>query len=131
MLAAMQHDAADELHVEVPHVQHTAAALADYGEGLRQEVVEGLASAEPKPEFGGLPAELFVGELLDLRLFCVDRGDQRAQTLQVTLVLRADDLREESINNHSGRISSGYLPIVQHVAAVSGWNAASIGANCG
>ncbi len=34
--AAMQHDAADELHIEVPHVQHTAAALADYREGLRQ-----------------------------------------------------------------------------------------------
>ena len=101
-LAAVQHHAADELHVEVPHVQHAAAGLADDGKGLGQQVVERLAVGEPRAEFGGLAAELFVGELLDLRLFCVDRGDERAQPLQVTLVLRADDLREESINNHSG-----------------------------
>ena len=45
-LALVQHDAADELHVEVPHVQHAAAGLADDGEGLGQQVVERLAVGE-------------------------------------------------------------------------------------
>jgi hypothetical protein len=38
--AVVQHHAADELHVVVPHVQHAAARLADDGEGLGQQVVE-------------------------------------------------------------------------------------------
>ena len=32
--ALVQHDAADELHVVVPHVQHAAPGLAHDGEGL-------------------------------------------------------------------------------------------------
>ena len=47
-LAAVQHHAADELHVEVPHVQHAAAGLADDGEGLGQQVVERLAVGEAR-----------------------------------------------------------------------------------
>ena len=45
-LAAVQHHAADQLHVEVPHVQRAAAGFADDGEGLRQQVVERLALGE-------------------------------------------------------------------------------------
>ena len=57
-LAAVQHHAADQLHVEVPHVQHAAAGLADDGEGLGQQVVERLAVGEPLAELGGLRAQL-------------------------------------------------------------------------
>ena len=46
-LALVQHGAADELDVEVPHVEHAAAGLADDGEGLGQQVVERLAVGEP------------------------------------------------------------------------------------
>ena len=38
--AAVQHHAADELHVEVPHVEHAPAGLAHDREGLGQQVVE-------------------------------------------------------------------------------------------
>ena len=41
--AAVQHHAADELHVEVPHVEHAAAGLADDARRLGQQVVERLA----------------------------------------------------------------------------------------
>ena len=51
-------DAADQLHVEVPHVQHAAAGLADDGEGFGQQVVERLAVGEPLAELGGLAAQL-------------------------------------------------------------------------
>ena len=60
-LALVQHRAADELHVEVPHVQHAAAGLADDGERLGQQIVERLALGERAAELGGLAAELLVG----------------------------------------------------------------------
>ncbi len=53
-LAAVQNDAADELDVEVPHVEHAPARLADDCERLGQEIVERLAGREPLPELGGL-----------------------------------------------------------------------------
>ena len=77
-------------------------AFPDDGKGVGEEVVERLAVGEARAELLRLASELFVGELLDLRLFCVDRGDERPQALQVTLVLRADDLCEERVNNHQG-----------------------------
>ena len=49
-----------ELHVEVPHVQHAAAGLADDGERFGQQVVERLAAGEPLLEFGRLAAQLLV-----------------------------------------------------------------------
>jgi len=42
-LAAVQDDAADQLHVEVAHVEEAAAGLADHGEGFDEQVVEGRA----------------------------------------------------------------------------------------
>ena len=44
--AAMQNDAADQLHVEVPHVEDAAAGFAHDGEGLDQQVVERRALGE-------------------------------------------------------------------------------------
>ncbi len=112
-LPAVQHDAADELHVEVAHFQHAAARLADDRERFREHFVERFAVAKPLAELRRLSTEPLVGERLDLRFFRADFGDHRTQALQVTLVLRADDLREESVNNHQGRIGSGYQLIVQ------------------
>ena len=59
-LALVQHGAADQLDVEVPHVQHAAAGLADDRERLGQQVVERLAVGEPLPELGRLAAQLLV-----------------------------------------------------------------------
>ena len=41
--ALMQHDAADELHAERLHAQHTVRRLPHGGKGLRQQVVQRLA----------------------------------------------------------------------------------------
>ena len=43
--APVQHHAADQLHVEVAHLQRAPRGLADDGEGLGQEIVERLAVA--------------------------------------------------------------------------------------
>ena len=46
--AAVQHHAADQLHVVVAHAEHALARLAADGERLGQEVVERLALVEPR-----------------------------------------------------------------------------------
>ena len=99
-LAAVQHHAADQLHVEVPHVEHAPAGLADHGERLDQQVVERLAVGDALAELDGLVAELLVGERLDLRLERADLRDARTEPLDLTLVLGADDLGEE-LTDHS------------------------------
>ena len=49
-LAVVQHHAADQLDVVMPHLQHAASGFADDGEGFGQQVVEGLAALEALPE---------------------------------------------------------------------------------
>jgi hypothetical protein len=39
-LSAMEHHAANQLHVEVPHVQRATPSLADDGEGFRQQILQ-------------------------------------------------------------------------------------------
>ena len=51
-VAAVQHDAADDLHVEVPHVLGAAGGLAAGGERLGQEVVERFAVGQAFAERG-------------------------------------------------------------------------------
>ncbi|MNC88692.1 hypothetical protein D3C83_45350 [compost metagenome] len=91
----MQHHAAHQLDVEVPHLEHAPPAFADDRERFDQQVVHGFAVHDPLPELGCLVAELFVAERLDLRLERVDVGDERAETLDLPFVLGADDLREK------------------------------------
>ena len=45
MRALVQHHAADQLHVEMPHVEHAAAGLADDGKGLDQNFVQDFLGA--------------------------------------------------------------------------------------
>ena len=99
MRAAVQHHAADQLHVEVPHVQRATTGLADDREGIREDVVERLAVGDPLPELRGSGFELIVGERLQRRFEFVDLGDERTQALQLAFVLCADDLGEERIEN--------------------------------
>ena len=88
----VEHVAADELHVEVPHVERTTAGLAHDGKRLGQQVVERGAAGKPLAELGGLLPELAVGEARNRRLEGVDGLDNRTDLLQLTLVLRAEDL---------------------------------------
>ena len=70
--AVVQHRAADQLDVEVPHVQDAAAGLAHDGKRLGHEVVHGLALGEPFPEFGRFGAKLFVRQPFNRGLKRVD-----------------------------------------------------------
>ena len=59
----MQHHAADQLHVEMAHVEDAAAGFADHGEGFDQQVVERGALGDLLLEFDGLGGQVDIGEL--------------------------------------------------------------------
>ena len=105
---AVEGEAADELHVEVPHPQHPPARLADDREGLGQDVVERLALREPFLELGRLGGERVVVEGLHLRLEGPDGRDDRSDGLELALVLRSDDPREDGVDHVRGRLPGGH-----------------------
>ena len=77
-LAVVQRDAADQLHVEVAHLQHALAGLAHHGKGLGQQLVERLALRQALAELVGLGAQRGVVQRLELRLERVDLLRPRA-----------------------------------------------------
>ena len=75
--AAMEDDAAHQLHVEMALAERALGRLAHRGEGLDQEVVERLAVGQPLAERAVRAAQLGVVEQLDdLRLERVDLVDR-------------------------------------------------------
>ena len=100
-LAAVQDDAADQLDVEVPHVENAAAGFAHGGERRHQNIVERSALRDLLLERDRLRGQFLIGELLDAPLHIVDGRDQRAHGLDVALVLGAEDLRHHFFNGHN------------------------------
>ncbi len=76
-VAAVQDDAAHQLHVVVPHAQVPAAGLAANGEGLDQQVVECLAPGQALAKAGRLLLQFRVGHRLVLRFQGPDGIDHR------------------------------------------------------
>ena len=75
--AVVQHHPANQLDVEVPHVEHAAAGLADDGKCLGQEIVERGAVSYPLAELDSLCPKLFVGEGLNGGLERIDLDNPR------------------------------------------------------
>ena len=98
-LALMQNGAADQLNVEVPHVQHAAPCLANDRKGFGHHVVERLPIRHALFELCGLRPELVVRQRLDGRLEGVHRGHDRAKPLQFAFVLGSDDFGEKRIDH--------------------------------
>ena len=88
----MQHDAADELDIEVPHAEHAPTRFANHGERIDQQVVELGALLAPLAKLRRPGAELVVGERTDGVLPLADGGDKWLNSLEIALVLRAEDL---------------------------------------
>jgi len=66
--AFMENRAAHELYVMGTLAQDPAGGLAGQGEGLRQQVIEGLARGTALLELSGLDGEVVIGERLHLGL---------------------------------------------------------------
>ena len=74
--AAMQHDAAHQLHVEMALAERALGRLAHRGEGLDQEIVELGAVGEPLLELRGAGAQRLVRQRVSSgssALICVDK----------------------------------------------------------
>jgi hypothetical protein len=106
-LALVKDDAADELDVEVTHLDGALAGFADDGEGFREDGVEGglfggdslvgvvdpfEGSGDPLAELGGLGAQGLVGECLHGGLEVVNLPDERHEALDGAFVAGAKDL---------------------------------------
>ena len=61
-IAVMQHDAAQDLHIEVPHVLGAVGGLAAGGKGLGQQRFEWLAIGQALAELWRQSFELFRAE---------------------------------------------------------------------
>ena len=148
-LALVQNHAADQLHIEVAHVQDAAAGFADDGEGFGQQVVEdffdggeaigldlleavgvGLGfvgdAAEPVldalAEFVGLGAQFVVGQLLHRRLERVDGLDLGQQALYFALVLGPENLGYKELIN-AEFLAGGHFPqrTLAHFRSLAYW----------
>ncbi len=125
-LAGVEDHAADELDVEVTHVDGAAGGFANDGEGLGHEVVEGgffggvdgvanlgrarfdwvggdvdlrYGVSNALAELGGFGAELLVRERLDGGLEGVDGLDGGEEALDGAFVAGAEDLGEDFIEH--------------------------------
>ncbi len=103
---------AHELDVVVALADGAAAGLAGDGEGLQEEVVEGLVDVvgagpvDPLPELDRLVLEVGVGKGLDLPLEGVDVGHQGGERLELLALPGTEDLRQD----RHGRQSTGGPP---------------------
>ncbi len=85
-LALVQHHAADQLHVEMPHVQSAPAGFAHHRKGLRQQRVEFFALSQTALEFVGLGAQVRVAQRRDARFQGVDAFHLLAHAADHTVV---------------------------------------------
>ena len=145
--AAVQGDAADELHVEGHHLPaqgviahrdvgaaHAAAGILHHGERLGQDglqfarqfgvVLDGGELGLPR---GGLVAEHLLGLGLQRGLELVDALHQRPEALQFALVLRAEDFFE----NKSEHVKSGGRRYGKGAAASKGKKSGQNGPQAG
>ena len=90
-LAAVERDAADQLHVIVALAQRSDRRLAHRGEGFGQKVVQLLAAREPLAKSLGLAPKLIVGQRMDIGLEGVDGVDISAEPPDIAIVGRSED----------------------------------------
>ena len=99
-LALVQHHAADQLHVEMAHVEEAAAGFADHGEGFDQEVVESRALGDFFLELDGLGGEIDIRQLAHGRLEVVDGRHRGQHGFDLALGFGAEDLGQDGVNDH-------------------------------
>ena len=90
-LALMQRDAADQLHVEMPHLDGAPSRFANERERLRQERIQVLIARVALLELGGLGAQRIVGQGGEVGVVGVRGGDEGPVALQQPLVAAAEN----------------------------------------
>ncbi len=89
-LSLVQHDTADELHVEVAHTERPFGHLAHHGKGLGKDIVERFPVFEPLFELLGLGPQGSVREAGNPLLERVDLVHQHLNALQFPFIRGAE-----------------------------------------
>ena len=90
--ALVQHEAADQLHVEMALLEGALGRFAHGGEGGGRNVVDRLAVGKSGAELVCLAAQLLVAQRRELRLQRIDGGDLRPIALQAPIIGGAEHL---------------------------------------
>jgi hypothetical protein len=101
-------DAAQELDVKVPQADAAPRCLADAGERLDEQVVDGGAVLQPTAKLDGLGLEIVVTQRLDLLFQGVDHLAEAAILLQQTLVPASENSCEDRHIRSFRRSRPGY-----------------------
>ena len=102
----MENNAADELYLEVFHVQHAPGGLPHRGEGLGQEVVQGLAVVQAALEFHGLGGQLGVAHRLIGRLQRLNLVHHRVNLLQLPFAVGSKKFCNQAHDRNSSFVSA-------------------------
>ena len=105
-VALVEDDPAHELNVEEPNADRALERLADCGVRLEDQVLERLAVLEALLELCSLPAELVVGELLEVGLERADVRGLLGEALDATPLAHPKDALElpEGLRSHGPRV---------------------------
>ena len=87
----MEHDAADHLHIEMPHAEHPLRRFAHRGESFGQDIVERLALGQLRAELAGLGAQFVVGQGFKRGLEGCDLADDLVEGFYIPVVGRAEN----------------------------------------
>ena len=120
MLPLWRTHAAEQLDVVVPHSEDAAARLAADGEGVDQDVVEGLPGGQTRAKPVRLLGQFGIRERLILRLQRIDRVDLRLHPLQKPRVGRSEDARHpalEPLRDAATSIGEGFPNPFQRVVS--------------
>ena len=93
--AFVQREAADELHVEVAHLERAARGFADDGETFGREVDERRAFGQPFAEFDGLGREGLVAQCLQRGLESSRLAHRRFIAFDDAIVATAKEPRQK------------------------------------
>ena len=92
----MKHHAAHQLHPVGPQPQHPVRRLPHHGEGLRQQIVQGLALLQAGLELRRLGGELGVRQGLAVRLQGLDLVHDGVDLLELPLAVGAEKFRNQT-----------------------------------
>jgi hypothetical protein len=88
----VQGDSADDLNVEVAHIEGAPGGFAHRGEGLGQQLLQGFTGGSALAEFFSAGPKLGIRELAHIGLQGVDAVHRFAHSSNLPLVAATDDL---------------------------------------
>ena len=94
--ALVEHDAADQLAVEVSHAEHSAGRFANSGKCFGKNVVKRFSVRKSFLEYIRFTAKFFVGKRLEFRLQRVYLRNCRIDLFQFTRTVRAENRFKKS-----------------------------------